>query len=234
MLDAAFDALKKYDWGTDMAPLVPIEDAATAAHDKPEVRLDLESRLIDALKGDLSRDAHDYVCRKLTTVGSSAAVPVLSVLVIKPENSHMARFALERITGPEAGQALRDALDKVSGKTKIGVISSLGARRESASILPLGKLLNDADPGIARAAALALGAIGSSESAATLQSAMQSSGSNQSTVIDALLSCAESLLTGNKAADANSIYKTLVGDSQPRLVRLAATRGLLACASKQA
>ena len=45
---------------------------------------------------------------------------------------------------------------------------------------------------------------------------------------------AESMLASNKPADASAIYKTFDQASQPRLVRLAAARGLLACASKQA
>ena len=44
MLDTAFEALKKFDWGSDLAALNPIEDAAIAAHEKPEVGKDLESR----------------------------------------------------------------------------------------------------------------------------------------------------------------------------------------------
>ena len=32
MLDEAFAALKQYDWGTDRAPLVPIDEAVAAAH----------------------------------------------------------------------------------------------------------------------------------------------------------------------------------------------------------
>ena len=117
---------------------------------------------------------------------------------------------------------------------KIGVISSLGARRDSAAVAALDGLLKDNDPAIARAAALALGAVGNAESAAALQLAQQASSGNPLTLIDALLSCAEALLAGNKPADASAIYKTFAQDNQPRLVRLAATRGLLACASKQA
>ena len=32
MLDDAFEALKSYDWGTDRAPVAPIETAVTASH----------------------------------------------------------------------------------------------------------------------------------------------------------------------------------------------------------
>ena len=234
MLDTAFEALKKFDWGSDLAALNPIEDAAIAAHEKPEVGKDLESRLVAALQSELSLDAQEYVCRKLAMVGTAAAVPSLAVLLVKQEISHMARFAVERIPAPEAGQVLRDALPKVSGAVKIGVISSLGARRDAAAVAALGSLLKDSDPAIARAAALALGTIGNVESAAALQLAQQASSGNPLTLIDALLSCAEALLASNKPAEASAIYKSFEQVGQPRLVRLAAARGLLACASKQA
>jgi HEAT repeat protein len=234
MLDTAFESLKTFDWGSDLAALNPIEDAAIAAHEKPEVGKDLESRLVAALQRELSLDAQEYVCRKLAMVGTAAAIPRLTALLIKKEISHMARFALERIPAPEASQALLDALPKVSGPVKVGVISSLGARRDSAAVAALGGLLKDSDPAIARAAALALGAIGNAESAVALQLAQQASTGNPLTLIDALLSCAEALLAGNKPAEASAIYKSFEQASQPRLVRLAAARGLLACASKQA
>jgi HEAT repeat protein len=234
MLDAAFENLKTFDWGSDLATLAPIEEAAIAVHGKNDARQDLEDRLIAALNGELTRDAQDYVCRKLATIGTSAAVPALSRLLANPDHAHMARFALERIPGPEAGQALQDALVKATGIHLVGIISSLGSRRDTAAVVRLGMLLKNADPAVARAAALALGTIGSAESAAVLQLAMQSSTSSLPAIVDALLNCAESLLSSNKQSDAGSIYKRLNHESQPRLVRLAATRGLLACASKQA
>ena len=234
MLDMAFEALKKFDYGSDLATLAPIEDAVIAAHGKPDAGKELEGRLIAALNGELSRDAQEWVCRKLATIGTAAAVPRLSVLLVDKDISHMSRFALERIPAPEASQALRDALPKVSGKVKIGVISSLGNRRDAGAVSALSGLLKDADPAIARAAALALGAIGNDESAAALQAGLKASAANPLTLVDALLSCAEALLAGNKNAEASAIYKSFVQESQPRLVRLAATRGLLACAGKQA
>lgn len=234
MLDTAFAALLKFDWGTNLAELAPIEDAVVAAHGKPAIRQQLEDRLIAALSGKLTRDAQDYVCRKLAIVGSAAAVPALAALLVSKDNSHMARFALERIPAPEAAAALRDALSKVSGSLKIGVISSLGGRRDGAAAVALGQLLEDRDAATARAAALALGAIGNAEAASTLQRAVKSAGGNTAAVIDALLHCAESLLADRKLPEAGAIYKALNHPQQSRLIRLAATRGLLACASRQA
>jgi HEAT repeat protein len=229
MLANAFEALKTFDWGADLAQLAPIEDAVIAAHGKPDTRQDLENRLVAALNGELSRDARDYVCRKLALVGSAAAVPTLAGLLNNKNSSHMARYALDRITAPEAAHALREALAQVNGNLKIGVISSLGARRDAAAVAPLGSLLRDNDPAVARAAALALGAIGDANSVTVLQAALKTAVGNKQSVIDALLACAESLLKTGKSADAMLIYKSLADEKHERLVRLAATRGILAC-----
>lgn len=231
MLANAFEALKTFDWGADLALLAPIDDAVIAARGQANAAQDVETRLIAALKEKLSRDAHDYVCRKLAIVGTAAAVPTLAGLLGSKDHSHMARYALERINAPEAASALRNALGTVQGDLKIGVIGSLGARRDAEAIAPLGTILKDENITLARAAALALGAIGTAESAAVLRTALLAASGDTRAVIDALLSCAESLLAHGKRSDAYSIYKALEGDNQTRLVRLAATRGVLACAA---
>src|ERR1700722_12620886 len=123
MLNDAFEALKKYDWGTDIVAIAPIDDAAVKGN--AQSAQELEARLIAALKGNLSRDAHDYVCRKLTLVGTVMCVPVLAGLLGNKATAHMARYALERIQAPEAGQALLEALGSLNGNLKIGVITSL-------------------------------------------------------------------------------------------------------------
>jgi HEAT repeat protein len=234
MLDNAFEALKTFDWGTDLAALAPIDEAVTAAHGKADLRADLEHRLLAALKNEISRDARDYLCRKLANVGTAAAVPVLAALLESEQSSHMARFALERIPAPEAAQALRQALGRVNGNLKIGVISSLGGRRDVAAVGALAGLLRENDAAIARAAAMALGAIGSVEAATALTAFLATGAGDKRPTVDALLACGEALLAGNRKAEALSIYKSLAGEKQPRLVRLAATRGILTCSGRQA
>jgi HEAT repeat protein len=233
MLDNAFEALKTFDWGTDLAVVAPIEEAVTAAHGKTDLTADLENRLLAALKSDLARDARDYLCRKLAVIGTAAAVPTLAGLLGSEENSHMARFALERISAPEAAQALREVLGRVNGNLKIGVISSLGGRRDVAAVGALAGLLRENDVAIARAAALALGAIGSFEAATALTAFLGTPGGDKQAAVDALLACGEALLAANRKADALSIYKSLASEKQARLVRLAATRGILACSATQ-
>jgi HEAT repeat protein len=227
MLDQAFEALQTYNWGADKKALNPIEEAVVATRDDPAARQDLEKRLREVLASDVSRDAKDYVCRKLRVVGTAASVPALAKLLDQPEHSHMARYALESMPAPEAAQALRDALPRLQGQLKIGVLGSLGVRQDEASVGAIAVLLDDPDQGVARSAALALGAIRSAAAAKALQSAQVTNPKVRVAVTDASLACAEALLEGGNKVQALALYKKLSAEDQPKHVRLAATRGML-------
>ncbi len=234
-LDKAFDNLKTFDWGVDYGKyrqlLGAIEDAVPATHGDTAARKELETRLAAVLSTGASRAAKDFVCRKLTIIGTSESVPALAALLTDKHLSHMARTALERIPAPEAAAALRDALAKTNGTEKAGVIGSLGARRDAQSIEALAVLVGDNDTAVALAAAAALGDIGTTESAKALQSAKPASADVKLHVADARLSAAERLLaTGDKAA-AKEVYQSLLG-SKSKNVKLAATRGLLTASGK--
>lgn len=231
MLEDAFEALKTFDWGSDPKVLKPIDDAIAASHGDAAARGELETKLLDLLQGGVSRAAKDFICRKLTIIGTVASIPVLAAFLGDAENSHMARYALERIQAPEAAQAMREALPNLSGKLKIGVIGSLGVRQDTASVPVLAALLSDSDADVARAAAFALGDIRTPEAAKALTSATVAE-SARSAVADAVLACAEALLAKGEKVQAIALYRKLTGEDQPKQVRLAATRGMLAAAGK--
>jgi HEAT repeat protein len=232
MLDPAFEALKTYDWGADRNALNPLDEAVVATQNDAQARKELETRLAAVLKTDVSRDAKDVVCRLLMVAGTAASVPTLAALLADEDIAHMARYALERIQAPEAAQAMRDALPQLSGKLKVGVIGSLGARQDAASVPLLAALLSDADPAVARAAAFALGDIRTPAVAKTLAKAKSASAEARSAATDASLACAERLLADGKRAEALAVYRRFDSDDQPKHVRLAARRGMLACAGK--
>ena len=226
MLEQAFEALKTYDWGMDRHLLDPIEEAAVSTRNDPAARKDLESRLLAVLQSNAPRDARDYVCRQLRTIGTAASVPALEALLADPDLSHMARYALERIPASQAGQALERQLRKLDGLLKIGVISSLGARGEGVSLLR--PLLQDSDEAIARAAAIALGRIASLDASKALGSAKPRP-ALAAVFADASMSCAEKLLAAGQAKEAKATYQRLLKNNPPELIRLAAERGLKAC-----
>jgi HEAT repeat protein len=232
-LAAPFTALSAYDWGGDAAPFSTIDAAVVAAHDDAALRADLEKRFASLLGPNTSRAAKEYVCRKLSMIGTAASVPALAPLLTDADNSHMARFALERIDGPEAVDAIRGALARVSGDLRIGMISSLAARRDAASVPLLAALLTG-EPAIAVAAAGGLGRIATPESAAALTAA-KVAGPVAEAVTDARLVCADAFLVKGDRAAAQAIFESIaaaVGDApqtrRQRAVRMAARSGLFA------
>ena len=232
-LDAPFAALKAYDWGADAGSFKTIDEAVIAAHGDPGLRAELEKRLGEVLGGGTSRAAREFACRKLMMIGTAASVPALAALLGDKDNSHMARFALERIGAPEAAAALRTALGELTGDLRIGMISSLASRRDTASVPALAGLLGG-DAKTAAAAATALGTIRTPEALAALAAANPLAGGDVGrAVLDARLVCAEGLLAAGKRAEARAVYQTLVdaarGKPAAKAVELAATRGLLAC-----
>ena len=230
-LDQAFAALKTYDWGVDPAVIKPIDEAAVATHTDPAARKELEARLIAVLGTAVPHAAKGAVCRVLKSIGTAAAVPALAPMLTDEKLSHMARFALEWIPGPEACQALLAALPQATAKLKLGIIASLGVRGDAAVIAPLQALLANADAAVASAAAHALGTIGSLDAARVIVTAKPAA-ATKAALADAALTCAECLLAaGNKHA-AKVTYEKLLASTPTKLVQAAATRGLQVCDAK--
>lgn len=228
-LDKAIEALKTYDWGTDIAVLEPIDNAITAAYGKPAARKEIEARLGPLLKGGAPWAAKDFVCRKLALIGTAQSVPALAELLASEELGHMARYALERIPGSEADKALRDAIPKAAGRNKLGIIASLGVRRDAAGVARVAALLNAPDEQAAAAAAIALGEIGTSEAAKALDGyRRRASKEYRNVAADACLMCARRLLINGKRDEAVAIFRSLGVQEQPVHIRLAARNALSA------
>ena len=233
-VDKAFETLKSYNWGDDRAALKAIDDAVAASHEDEAAQKALAARLAAVLGTDVSQAAKDFACRKLSLVGSADCVGAVAKLLTDEKLSHMARYALERIPCPEAVGAMRGALAKSEGRVKVGIINSLGVRRDAESVKALVALLKDSDAEIAAAAAAALGSIGN-DAAAKALGAFQSKAPEglKPAAADACLVCAERFLADGEKAKAIKIYKSLMGPGQPKHVRLAAMRGQLAAAGKK-
>jgi HEAT repeat protein len=232
-LNKAFEALRTYEWGADRAALAPIDKAVAASHDNDLARRELEKRLCDVLSSGTPQAAKDIACRQLSLIGSSECVPTVSHLLTDEKLSHMARYALERIPDDAAVEAMRNAMPKVSGRTKVGVINSLGVRRDAKSAGALVALLEDSDHQIAAAAAAALGSIGNPDAAKALGAFQKKAPDKlKLAAADAYLVCAERLLADGKKAEAMMIYKSLTKAEQKH-VRVAAMRGMLAATGKK-
>ena len=233
-VNEAINLLKTYDWGDDRNALNPIDQAINATHGDRVARRKLEKGLVDVLAGGISRSAQDYVCRKLRVIGTGQSIDALAALLPDEKTSHIARYALTRIPGEKAATAMRDALPKASSALKAGIVGSLGTRRDRKSTRAIAKLLRDADPQVAQAAAHALGLIGTPAAAKALSRFAKSAPANlQLPVADASLICADTLLAGGKKTEAVALYTELKGEGQPKQVKVAAMKGMLTAATKK-
>lgn len=126
-----------------------------------------------AALGVLASDAgiHEKAraCQELGSFGGPSAVPALAALLDQENLADYARSGLEGIKDPSAGQALRQALPRLNGRTLAGAVNSLGVRREIAAVPDLQSLALDAKRGVAAEALASLGMIGTGEAAKTLQ-----------------------------------------------------------------
>ena len=234
-LDNAFAKLPQIEYGQDGAPLAPFDKAVAAAHGNETLRKDLEKRFIGVLQGKATAAGKDYACRALKVIGTADSVPALAALLPEAALSGLARYALESMPSPAVDPALRDALPKLNGKLKVGVISSLGVRRDRQAVEPLSGLLKDADAAVAGAAALALGKIATPEAARALAGfragapeTLRAAG-NQ-----AYLEAASNLLRQGERDAAAKIYEELFRQNASGSLHLAGFQGLVAARPNEA
>ena len=98
-------------------------------------------------------------CQRLAVVGDDAAVAALAALLDDPKLAHYARTALEPMPGDAADRALREAVGKVEGPLLVGVVNSIGVRRDPRAIEVLAPLRYRDDADLAAAATAAISRI---------------------------------------------------------------------------
>jgi HEAT repeat protein len=165
-------------------------------------------------------------CKKLAFVGGKDAVAPMAALLNHPQLSCYARFGLEPNPDPSVDEALRAALPKLDGKLKIGVITTMGVRKDAKALDALVKLIDHDDAQIAGAAAASVGMIGGMQASRALQAALGRTKPPVFPVVArACLLCAEGLLASNRARGME-LYQQLSAETMPKPVRLAALRVL--------
>jgi len=193
----------------------------------------IEKRFIKFLDSDAGLAAKDVICRQLALIASQASVPVLSKLVQKPAASDMARYVLEKIPGEAADKALRHALATLDGELRVGVINSVGARRDRKAVRLLIPLLNS--PDTVDAAATALSRIGDGEAVDALLSAKTTADERiRGKAQEALMDWADERLAEGRNRGAFLIYREMAFMSEMDHIRIAGLRGLLRSAGAAA
>ena len=235
-MEELFGKVKQYDYGKSRAVLTEVSNMIRDAYGSPQKLKQIEKNLTSVLRAaDATPAARQFVCRKLSVMGSDASVPTLAAMLTKrpaskqePHPADMARYALERIPGSSADSALRNALSKTNGTVKVGIINTLGERGDEKSVSAMSRLINDSDKTVAGAAVAALGKIGGSDATKALAAAKdKTSGKMRMLVLDAYLQCAEKLVAQGNKIQALAIYRELYKKNYPQVIRTAAMRGMV-------
>ncbi|MBM4017517.1 MAG: hypothetical protein FJ288_04170 [Planctomycetes bacterium] len=177
---------------------------------------------------DATPAAKALACKQLAICGTKAAVPALAALLGDEKLASWARIALEAIPDPSADESLRKAMGKVQGRLLVGVINSIGVRRDAKAAGGLAARLKDADAEVASAAAAALGRIGGPAAAKALEPMLAAAPPAVRTeVAEGCVLCAERFLAEGNRDEAVRLYDTVRKADVPRQKVLEATRGAI-------
>jgi len=187
-----------------------------------------QQKLIALLQSAAPKGEKAVACKRLAIYGADAAVPVLAALLPDPDLSSWSRIALEAIPGPAADEALRQAADPLQGRLLVGVINSIGVRRDAKAVGLLAARLADPDLEVAAAAAESLGRIGGKPAVKALKPWLTKAPAKlRSAVAEGCIRCAEQYLAQGKRSDAIALYDAVRKAEVPGERILEATRGAI-------
>lgn len=204
-----------------LAGLACAGDATTSPQEQ-------ERALIQVLQSDATPGDKALTCKKLAIYGSEKAVPALAALLADERFSSWALIALEAIPGSAPDKALRKAAGDLHGKLLVGVIDSIGVRRDAGSVSVLTRKLDDSDVEVASAAAVSLGKVGGPRAAkALLRSLGKAPESVRPAIAEGCIRCAENFLADAKRAEAVKLYDAVRLAALPKERILEGIRGAI-------
>ncbi len=173
--------------------------------------------------------------QQLALVASPEAVPVLVGLLADEKLGQYARDVLEQMPDAAAGEALRAALGRLQGRALIGVVNSLGLRRDASAVGALGRLAGEANSATAPPALLALGRIGTPEAMRVLELALgRGPVELRAAAAEGCVLHADRLLMEGKGPAARALYDLVRRAEVPAAWRVTATRGAILAAGVEA
>ncbi len=162
-----WDDLARYEYGdpsnAGQAVEKALQDTPVAEYGRLETGL---IRVVTDPKATQTGKA--IACRMLQQVGTERCIPAVAPLLTDPILSHYARLVLQRLESPKADQAMREALPRVPARLQVGILGSLGERRDRLAVPLAADLARSRDAAVAAAAIQALGKIGGPDAAEAL------------------------------------------------------------------
>jgi len=234
-LDQILKAVASYNGGIDSAPFWALRDYVYTRKDDPSARAQCETGLLAFLGTKATPIAKMAVCRHLRLIGGDASVPVLAKMLLTPETSDMALYALAKIPGAAADQALRDALAKTSGAVQISLINAIGVRGSHEAVPALIPFLAQTKSDAAKAAAYVLGRLGGPQAAAALTKAFPAAPADLKIILAAaMLACGEQFIKDKDLSAAAGLYDKVLAVNLSTSLNRAAMLGEISAAGEKA
>jgi len=226
-LEQLISKASDYDWNKSREPLSELEDFIRSVSGSDEVLREIEKQFDKVFDSNASLALKQFICRQLSVIGSEASVKTLVSLLNNKDTSDMARYALERIPGEDVDRALREKLIDTTGEIRIGIINSIGVRRDKNAVEMLKDLAEDKDTLTACAAINSLGKIGNDKAAVILSGIKDRAGKElKKAVLDSYIICGYGFAERGDAETAGKIFTELYKEDD-QLIRVAAFNGLV-------
>ena len=161
--DPQVAAAEGYESGQSLEPFRRLEEAVRQSIADPSTRKQVEESLMRLLRPPATFEARRFACKQLGFMGSEAALPRLTELLMEPETTGIACLALTTYPPGRADELLRRSVQWLSGPALVQVLNTLGDRRDVKSAPLLGRFATGDDVTVAEAAIASLGKIGTAE-----------------------------------------------------------------------
>lgn len=182
----------------------------------------MAAALVAQAKSDANADVRSFAVEMLSFVGKGDVVPALAALLKEKDLREMARWALERIPGRRATEAIAKAVASADVEFKVALIKTLGARGDVAAVPTVVAALKDASPDVVRTAVAALGNLPDARSETVLHGMK----SRVPQARDALLHLAETFHAKGDNRAAERIYRQIYDAATTEHEKCAGLRGL--------
>lgn len=186
------------------------------------------AELLKVLKTEGLTAAKAAAFEELAPYGTSEVVPILAPMLADKELAHYARFALQANPDPSVDEVFRDALKTLKGDLLIGVINSIGVRKDTDSLTALAGLLSHDSPKVVAAAANALGCIATVKAARILQKSLAGAGADtRAGIARGCLLCAENMAKAEQLRPAVALYDLVRAAEVAKNIQMAGLRGAI-------
>jgi HEAT repeat protein len=221
-IEKAVAAIRTYDYGGSRKALIAVEQLINETYGNPALRAAIEKELVKVLESDAALSCKQFVCQKLSVIGSDASLPALATM-LADSDSHLVEAACYAILpnpSPAAGGTLRAALGKARGDGLVAVINVLGERRDAEAAEAIAGLAADENAAVAGSAIAALGKIANGKASEVLIKLLQSEDDSRCIAADhAYLQCAQELERRGSLAEAKAAYARLGASGKLERIR---------------